>query len=283
MRQLHYSRQSIQLDHYSTQHASSYTLDITAKKSAYVLIALEEQSLTYWSTQNKQNKLTFCTNECLLLHAEPGAYTVELGGMHNRFHVISLDPALLYPLRDEFEELISFMGSTDKETLSAMSSCTMDQTFRYRLERLIKMPFGRYKDFNRQLLWQLSPLLSAYKGLLQGKDRLSQDRQLMEDIYHHIDTQLQAGQDVSVELLCHTFPVSRRKLERLFSTFQNCSPSQYIQRKKMAIIGNLLVSTDIPILELALMFRYSDAQSLNRAFKKEMGITPARYRLLYCS
>ncbi|PRD54705.1 helix-turn-helix transcriptional regulator [Sphingobacterium gobiense] len=280
MRRLHYSRQSIQLDHYSTRHDKSYTLDITAKNNAYVLIALDEHWLTYRSKQKKENELTFYANECLLIYAEAGSYTVELGGVHNRFLVISLAPALLYPLRDEFEELITFMDGTNKQPLSAMNSCTMDPTFRYRLQRLIDMPFGRYKDFNRQLLWQLPPLLSAYKGLLKGKDRQTREKQLMDDVYRHIDKELKAPRKVSIEKLCEHFPVSRRKLERLFSAHQNRSPSNYIRSRKMVLMGDLLRTTDISILELALMYGYSDSQSFNRAFKKEMGISPARYRLL---
>lgn len=279
LRRLHYCRRSIQLDHFSAKHRENYQIDIVTDSQAYILIALEAEKLTYNSQRMVENSLSFCSNECLLLYAAAGRYSVELGGKHNRFHIVSLDPALLYPLRDEFDELVRFMETTKKAALSSMGTYKMDKTFRYRLQRLTDVPFGRHKDFNRRLLWELPPLLSAYKGLIQGKDRSTREKQLMDDIYQYIDAELKAARNVSVEHLCKSFPVSRRRLERLFSAHQNSNPSSYIRSRKIATMGDLLRSTDIPILELALMFGYSDSQSLNRAFKKEMGISPAQYRL----
>jgi len=273
-----YDRRSVQLDYFSVRHAEDYTFDVITDSRAYVLIALEQAKLTSQPPHMTTNVLSLSSNECLLLFVEAGRYSMKLGGTHSRFHMITLDPAILYLLRDEFDELVAFMETTGKKPLSSMASCVMDDTFRHRLRRLTDAPFSRYKDFNRHLLWELPSLLSAYKGLLHGKDRHTQEQRLVAHICRHIEEQLKARRRVSVASLCRDFPVSRRKLERLFSAFQHSSPSSYIRRRKMDMIGALLRSTDLSVLELALLFGYSDSQSLHKAFKREMGISPAQYR-----
>ncbi|WP_231388330.1 helix-turn-helix domain-containing protein [Sphingobacterium hungaricum] len=276
-----YSRKSLQLDHYETKNTKKYILHIISEAPAYILIAVHKGQLCYKENEKSVLSISLATNQCRMLFANSGKYCVELITKENSFHVICLAPELLYPMRDEFNELIRFMNNPALARFHSMESCTMDQIFKHRLARLIEIPPMRYKDFNRHLFWELPPLLSAYKGLLKNRDKISQTKKLLVQIQEFIATQIAKGDPVTAQNIIGTFPISRRTLARIFPQYLGQHPKQYIRSETIKKAGNLLAETNISLFEIAVECGYSDINSLNRAFKKIKGHTLASYRKIY--
>jgi len=98
IRQLHYSRKSIQIDHYKTKHATPYSLEISVNAPAYVLIILHHGKLYYYNPQNTHEKVCLKSKQCILLQVKPGRYFARLGHRENNFHILSLSPEILYSM-----------------------------------------------------------------------------------------------------------------------------------------------------------------------------------------
>ena len=73
-------------------------------------------------------------------------------------------------------------------------------------------------------------------------------------------------------------PFSHPHLIRLFKQYEGCTLIEYITRVKMQHACELLVSSDMSILAIAMALGYSDSSHLNRTFKKIYDLTPSEYR-----
>ena len=279
IRRLHYSRKSIQIDYYKTKNPPFYRLNISINTSACIFIILHEGELCYANPLNIDQQILLKSNQCIFLRVKPGKYFASLNQSLNKYHVISLTQDLLYPLREGFDELIDFMDSQELTSkLSAMEILNMDQAFLSQLKLILNYKKNNYKDFNRYLLWQIPKLLSAYKGLLKNKDRPFQDKQLFQQILNYIEDRLNKHQPLNIKNILQDHPIAENKLYKIFSIHIGCTPSRYIQEKKILQIAKVLKTTRQPLLSIALSFGYSDSNSLNKSFKKIMGLTPYQYR-----
>ena len=72
--------------------------------------------------------------------------------------------------------------------------------------------------------------------------------------------------------------VSRRTLERLFAEHVGHSPSDEINRVRLARVQELLVGTDSSLEDVARVAGFSYAESMRRAFKARFGVAPGQYR-----
>ncbi|MBE8715308.1 hypothetical protein C4F49_16665 [Sphingobacterium sp. KB22] len=276
----HYSLHTIQLDHYVTSNVKNYRLLVNVENACYFLLALKGGHIAYSSLNKPKKVIPVRNNSCMLLYAGPGDYQVELKNEANDYVVICIAPDLLYPLSQDFPQLTAFMRTSEQDVFSSLESCTMDHKFLYRLQRITQVPPMRAKDFNRHLLYELPDLLSAYKGLLTGKDRHSYDKKLFDNIVLYIQQALDEGRPVSPTTICNQFPLSRKKLERLFIANLSTSPGKYISAAKKLVIAKLLANSSMNLLAIAHMYGYSDVSALNKAYKKQFGITANQYRKL---
>ena len=73
-------------------------------------------------------------------------------------------------------------------------------------------------------------------------------------------------------------PFSHPHLIRLFKQYEGCTLIEYLTRVKMQHACELLVSSDMSILAIAMALGYSDSSHLNRTFRKIYNLTPSEYR-----
>lgn len=72
--------------------------------------------------------------------------------------------------------------------------------------------------------------------------------------------------------------ISKFHLHRLFSAMTDKTLMKYIRQRKLSCSINLLLNTDLKIIDIANEFSFGSEQSYIRAFKNEFGITPSKYR-----
>lgn len=72
--------------------------------------------------------------------------------------------------------------------------------------------------------------------------------------------------------------VSRRTLERLFAEHVGHSPSDEINRVRLARVQALLVDTDSSLEDVARVAGFAYTESMRRAFKARFGVAPGQYR-----
>lgn len=88
------------------------------------------------------------------------------------------------------------------------------------------------------------------------------------------------GEKITVEDLCKLVSLNRYELYSLFKQYFNESPHSYINKQRLLVAQELLVTTDMTIQEISdhLGFWRGDAFSCFFKEKMKMGVTPLQYR-----
>ncbi|MFD0586504.1 helix-turn-helix domain-containing protein [Paenibacillus sp. GCM10027627] len=82
----------------------------------------------------------------------------------------------------------------------------------------------------------------------------------------------------SLHDLAEALHCSPRQLQRLFKAKLGSGPMEYLTSVRMEHAKRMLVSTDVPLKEIAEAVGYGDSYYFSRAFKKHAGDAPLHYR-----
>src|SRR5262249_27914237 len=82
----------------------------------------------------------------------------------------------------------------------------------------------------------------------------------------------------TVAELAHEAGISRTVLSERFRHFLEESPIAYLMRWRLRLAARALISTNSSIVQIAVDIGYESESAFNRAFKREYGVPPAKYR-----
>lgn len=86
------------------------------------------------------------------------------------------------------------------------------------------------------------------------------------------------AEEVSLSVLAEEFHLSAQYISQLFKSEIGVGFLNYLTSIRMEKARKLLVSTDLPIAEVAERAGYGDYRVFTKVFKKSEGITPSQYR-----
>lgn len=86
---------------------------------------------------------------------------------------------------------------------------------------------------------------------------------------------------ISVSDLVREVPLSRRVLEKKFKEETGDSLYQYIQNFRISHFKRLLLTSEEPLLDIALQAGFDNYKNVSRVFKKYTSLSPAEYRRCY--
>ncbi len=86
---------------------------------------------------------------------------------------------------------------------------------------------------------------------------------------------------ISVAELCERFHVSQNTLYGYFKNHFSCTVGEYINRLRMKLARELLITTNLPIYDICARVGIDNYQYFCRRFKQVNGQTPLRYRKKY--
>ncbi|WP_313258270.1 helix-turn-helix domain-containing protein [Sphingobacterium sp.] len=227
--------------------------------------------------QNIKESILVEEGHCAFFYVKPGKYQATFNPGKHSFRVICFAHDVSVLFANQFPGLLQFI-TRGKETLESFQTCLMDTKFRSELSKLHPNSLKKQAHQTQFILIQLSKLLSTFKGLIQGRDRFSEEKKLVDNIILAIDSALKNHQSIRVSDLVLDFPITRRKLEKLFHSYLHIGPSAYIRKRKIERVQQLLISTDQSLLEISLIVGFSDVHSLNRTFKAYTGSTLSEFR-----
>lgn len=98
----------------------------------------------------------------------------------------------------------------------------------------------------------------------------------MEKITEWIEQNLSSK--ISYETICDKFYVSQSTLYYLFNKTYNCTVHQYINSRRLEKARELLRDSNKSITDIAFSVGFFSQNYFTRLFKKEHGISPAKYR-----
>lgn len=70
-------------------------------------------------------------------------------------------------------------------------------------------------------------------------------------------------------------------LARVFRRFEKCTAGDYIRRVRIEKAQRRMISTDLPLVEIALETGFADQTHFTRSFKRVAGITPGEFREVF--
>ncbi|WP_269773975.1 bifunctional transcriptional activator/DNA repair enzyme AdaA [Bacillus siamensis] len=102
------------------------------------------------------------------------------------------------------------------------------------------------------------------------------DEEWVAQITEYIDGHYHEPLTLSVLAdMCHSSPYH---LQRTFKKIKGISPIEYIQKKRLAKAGDLLMHTEKTVMEIALTVGFLNTAHFATLFKKRTGSSPTEYR-----
>ena len=141
------------------------------------------------------------------------------------------------------------------------------------LERL----YTELKFFDRDKVGHAAELVSMLtKAIWMEQMIRPQSNPAFDPILPYIDSHL--SEELSVFFLCKHFHLSKNTLYHYFKLYTGHTVKDYINRRRMAMAEQLLLTTDLPVYEIGIRCGIENNQHFCREFKKKTGETPLQYR-----
>ena len=72
--------------------------------------------------------------------------------------------------------------------------------------------------------------------------------------------------------------VHRVHLSREFRRYFSTTVGEHLRRKRIEHACHLITASEMPLMEIAVTCGFSDQSHFSATFRRQMGLTPARYR-----
>jgi AraC-like DNA-binding protein len=100
---------------------------------------------------------------------------------------------------------------------------------------------------------------------------------MLRSIEEYIDLHLE--KDLSVEELASHLGISTSYFARSFRSSVGLAPHAYVMRRRLLRAQELLASTDLPLIDIALATGFADQSHFSRRFHQMTGVPPRTFRL----
>ncbi len=86
------------------------------------------------------------------------------------------------------------------------------------------------------------------------------------------------NEKIKISFLADLSNYSERQFIRVFKDAFNCTPSDYVMNIRIKNAKHLLSASNYSITEIAFRCGFGDSNYFSRVFKKDVGVSPTRYR-----
>ena len=107
----------------------------------------------------------------------------------------------------------------------------------------------------------------------------SNRKNTIDDILNYID--MNCHKDISLDQVGEYANMSSYYLSKIFKKETGVNFVTYLTNRKIDIAKDMLVNTDVPIINIALDLSYHEPNYFSKVFKKSTGMTPTEYRKRY--
>lgn len=110
-------------------------------------------------------------------------------------------------------------------------------------------------------------------------EEIAEDRILSERVRTYIDAHY--TEPINLQTIAEHLHVSPYYMSHVFKKMSGYSPIQYLLRRRIGEAQTLLISTDLPIVEIAMAVGFDTQNYFNAQFTKHVGVPPKKYRENY--
>lgn len=100
------------------------------------------------------------------------------------------------------------------------------------------------------------------------------------DVAHAIEERLAGSfhEEATISAVAEELHLSRSQCSKLFSKVYGLSPKQYVSRRRLSLAKELLVTTNLPMTEIAERLGFQSASHFSRQFRRWTGQAPSDYK-----
>lgn len=122
-------------------------------------------------------------------------------------------------------------------------------------------------------------MLTVRGEALSDTHEIAEDRILSDRVKTYIDDHY--TEPINLQTIAEHLHVSPYYMSHVFKKMSGYSPIQYLLRRRIGEAQTLLISTDLPIVEIAMAVGFDTQNYFNAQFTKHVGIPPKKYRENY--
>ena len=111
----------------------------------------------------------------------------------------------------------------------------------------------------------------------EQEQRCGLPARMLRSIEEYIDVHLE--KELSVEDLASHLGISPSYFARSFRSSVGLAPHAYVMRRRLLRAQELLASTDLPLIDIALATGFADQSHFSRRFHQMTGVPPRTYRI----
>jgi len=179
---------------------------------------------------------------------------------------------------------VAFTGSKaqqlfEKSTLASNGSVAVGGEIIFIMEQIMRVATEKMPHAQQICCNYLENLLLSLAAISDGRSggSLSRAQQTYLKCRKYIDENF--SQIKSPSQVADRCGVNIRYMSRLFKQFGSASPHDYINRLKMNKGANLLLTSGMPVKQIAKVLGYEDPYHFSRNFGSFHGLSPQNYRV----
>lgn len=116
------------------------------------------------------------------------------------------------------------------------------------------------------------------KSKVRAEEEGSETREEIEEIIRYIEHNY--DKSITLDTLARHSNYSKRHFTRLFREVSGLSPMDYLNKVRIKNASDLLVRSDMSIIEISRLCGFEDNNLFSRRFKAFFNLTPSQYRKL---
>lgn len=204
--------------------------------------------------------------DCILFSPGNIQYYEALTTFTNSFVHFTCDHAEIQGLQVNMNHLFH---PTDDEMI-------VDCLRRIQFEYLSKQP--RRERMIDLLIKQL--LIASERGVMRPVEEVQQTEMYSYLTSYRVNMLQRCQEEWSIDKICKETHLGRSQLYHYYKAFFHASPTDDIISARIDRAKHLLTNKELRILDVAKQCGFSNINHFNRYFKRELGMSPSRYRSL---
>ena len=233
----------------------------------------------------KVSEVTFPPSSSLPWHAHPlGCIAVVLNGaVDKRFArfeagastgtLITMPPSERH--RDRFGRAGAAIVVVESPDLNGQVSCTPDAEAAFvamRIRRELAHPDSFTPLAVEGLALELTAIAGRSRSPRRGEKWVERARNLVRERYRECFTPAEIAAEIGVH---------QAHLARVFRARYGESLGEFVRRLRLQWAARELAAADVPLAALAVEAGFCDQSHFTRAFRRQYGVTPARFRAMH--
>lgn len=166
--------------------------------------------------------------------------------------------------------IYQLLNKIDKICKDMNFSCTYKVLDEIEKVKSIPIPYYKKYDLYTSILEVINIIFDEIidNNKLNGND--------INNAINFIERNIKKG--ITLEDVSNHVNLSIYYLSKIFKREMNINFITYMTERKIEIAKDMLVNTDLPIINIAIELAYNESNYFSKAFKKKVGMTPSEYR-----